>query len=127
MRTNDPLSKIFDRQAALRQMGGDVDLLRDLSALFLAEYPAMLRDIEAAVQSSDLEARKRACHKLRSGLVNFYGSESIAALDALDQESIASEVAQRLTALVESLSRLAARLSEFSATGQRAEACESDG
>ena len=59
----------FDRGAALIRTNGDVDLLAELSTLFLEETPQTLKAIEAAIAISDLDAVERLAHRLKGALL----------------------------------------------------------
>lgn len=65
----------LDRAVALERVGGDAALLREIVALFLEEYPILLREIRAALDAADPVRLERAAHTLKGSVGNF-GAES---------------------------------------------------
>jgi two-component system, sensor histidine kinase and response regulator len=61
----------FDRAAALKQMGGDEELLRDVVSAFLECEQASMQRIEAAVRAPDCAALVRAAHALKGSVATF--------------------------------------------------------
>jgi two-component system sensor histidine kinase/response regulator len=59
--TSDPGTRIQ------RRFEGDDDLLRELAAVFLEDYPGRLRDILDALQAQKADAVARAAHTLKGG------------------------------------------------------------
>ena len=51
---------LIDRTAVLDRVGGDHELLRDITAIFLAEYPALLGEIQEAVAARDAKSTSPA-------------------------------------------------------------------
>ena len=49
--------QVLDRATALARVGGDLDLLKEIAALFLDEYPRELDDIHKALATGDAHAR----------------------------------------------------------------------
>jgi CheY-like chemotaxis protein len=66
--------KVFDRDAVLSRVEGDVELLGEVTALFLEEAPGLLSEIRDALARSDGGAVERAAHKLK-GSVGIFGAE----------------------------------------------------
>ena len=62
---------LIDRTAVLDRIGGDHELLRDITAIFLAEYPALLGEIQEAVAARDAKKLERAAHSLKGSVSNF--------------------------------------------------------
>ena len=63
--------EIFDREAALEQMGGDEELLVELVEVFLEDLPERLREIREAVARADADGLQRAAHTLKGSVGNF--------------------------------------------------------
>lgn len=61
----------LDRQLALSRVGGDLDLLKEIAALFLDDYPHSLAELHAAAARSDSKALERAAHGLKGSVANF--------------------------------------------------------
>ncbi|WDZ81632.1 response regulator (plasmid) [Ensifer adhaerens] len=55
----------LDWNGALRNLDGDEALLRELVAMFLAEYPQLMATIDAAHASGDTKELRRAAHTLK--------------------------------------------------------------
>ena len=68
---NHPEKDVFEVEAALEGLGGDVDLLREISDLFLSGLPENLNEIGRAVASGDAEALERSSHSLKGAIGNF--------------------------------------------------------
>jgi HPt (histidine-containing phosphotransfer) domain-containing protein len=61
----------IDRAAVLDRVGGDEDLLREISAIFVAEYPALIEEIRSAINAGDAKRLERAAHSLKGSVSNF--------------------------------------------------------
>jgi CheY-like chemotaxis protein len=70
---NKPMSTI-DYAQALDRVGGDRELLGELAALFLDEYPRLLGECNAGIENVDHSAVAGAAHQLK-GLLAQFGSE----------------------------------------------------
>ena len=64
----------FDEVAALSHTGGDRALLKELVALFRADYPTSLRRIEKAIRGNDGEALRAAAHAVKGAIATVGGS-----------------------------------------------------
>lgn len=56
---------MLDWDGALRNLDGDEALLRELAAMFCAEYPKLIAAIDAAHASGDAAELRRAAHTLK--------------------------------------------------------------
>jgi PAS domain S-box-containing protein len=65
---------IFNRDEALRNVGGDEAILAEMIELFSAECPKQMANIAAAYQTGDHVALSRAAHTLK-GSVSLFGAE----------------------------------------------------
>lgn len=61
----------LDRAVALEQVGGDVDLLREIAGLFLDEAGTLLEEIRRAIGAGDPTALEHAAHTLKGSVGNF--------------------------------------------------------
>jgi CheY-like chemotaxis protein len=61
----------FDRSAALSGLHGNVELLKEISAMFLAQYNQHLTVIREAIGKGDGVALQRAAHTLKGAVGNF--------------------------------------------------------
>ena len=67
-----PAAAVFDKEAALRQMNGDMALLQELSDLFFREAcPKLLEAIRQAVDNQDAIQLRQAAHTLKGEVGNF--------------------------------------------------------
>jgi len=69
--TEPPQASVVDRAAALRYMGDDEDLLREVAALFVQECPRQLDDLGRALDRGDADATRRAAHTIKGAVGNF--------------------------------------------------------
>lgn len=58
--------------AELRELGGEDDpnLLAELIAMFLADAPERIREVETSLASGDIKTLERAAHTLKSSSAN---------------------------------------------------------
>jgi HPt (histidine-containing phosphotransfer) domain-containing protein len=66
-----PENPIIDEEVALARMGGDKQLLSQLAEFFLADAPALLRDLEIALVAQHADAVHHAAHSLKGLGSNF--------------------------------------------------------
>jgi len=78
-------SEIFDTTALWNRVDGDVDLLRELAAVFAAEAPAILAQIVLAIHSGDPETVEKASHKLKGSALQLAASAAAAAARQLEE------------------------------------------
>lgn len=72
----------LNRAAVLDRLGGDATLLREITNIFLAEYPGLLAQIREAIQSGRHRDLECAAHTLKGAVANFgVVSATQAALD----------------------------------------------
>jgi HPt (histidine-containing phosphotransfer) domain-containing protein len=98
--------QVLDPCIALARVGGDADLLKEIGALFVKEYPALLTRLAAAVSNRDDYTVERTAHSLKGSASNF-GARAVC--DA----ALALELAGRrgdLTGALEHLRALEAAL-----------------
>jgi CheY-like chemotaxis protein len=65
------ICRIIDTEEILRRMGGDHELLQELSTMFLQSLPKQLEEVRAAVAAGDLGALGRVAHSLKGSTGNF--------------------------------------------------------
>ena len=75
---------VFNRELALERVGGDAELLDEIVGLYLGEYPGLLEQIQAAVNSGDAQQLYRSAHTLK-GSLGTLGAE-VAQKQAMDLE-----------------------------------------
>jgi two-component system, sensor histidine kinase and response regulator len=67
----DTITAPVDRNAVLNRVGGDEMLLREITEIFLAEYPGMLHEIREAIRCSDAAKLEHCAHSLKGSVSNF--------------------------------------------------------
>ncbi len=66
----------FTLDTALKQMGGDGELLNELVKVFFESYPKSLSKVYEAVENHDGEALERAAHTIK-GSVGYFGAKAV--------------------------------------------------
>jgi HPt (histidine-containing phosphotransfer) domain-containing protein len=61
----------FDKQAALKRLGGSVELLKDMFQFFLEDAPALLATLDSSLSQKNLDEAFRAAHSLKGLASNF--------------------------------------------------------
>lgn len=103
----DPV--LIDRAAVLDRVGGDTDLLRDITAIFLSEYPALVHEIREAVMASDAKRLERAAHSLKGSVSNFGAQAATQAayqLEVIGRRGELQEAGMALKELLEEFEQL---------------------
>lgn len=65
----------LDTAIALERLGGDEELLQEVAALFLEEYPSLMDEIRTALDSKNADKVERSAHSLKGSVANF-GSDA---------------------------------------------------
>ena len=107
----------LDREAVLDRVGGDESLLKEITEIFLAEYPALIADIRDAIDKQDAVKLEHSAHTLKGSVSNFgadaatdaaYQLEVLGRRRSLDQAPEAfRELEARFAALAPALASLA--------------------
>jgi protein-histidine pros-kinase len=66
---------VIDRHSILEQFGGDRELLGEVVATFLREWPGQMTAIERCVAAGDLRGVSVSAHRLK-GAVSIFGAEA---------------------------------------------------
>jgi len=106
----------LERDTALARVGGDLDLLKEIAALFLEEYPRELDQIHKALAAGDAYTLERAAHGLKGSVANFGATPAVDAAFQLEQFGKAGKLDQvppALAALERALALLHAELSSI--------------
>ena len=112
MNTGFP-GKGLDRDLALSRVGGDAELLKEIAALFMEDYPNVLAEIRAAAARGDANGVERAAHGLKGAVANFGAQAAVEAAFQLEQMGHAgdlSRVSEAIDALARSLDALGPEL-----------------
>jgi HPt (histidine-containing phosphotransfer) domain-containing protein len=109
---NDSLSPL-DRDAVLERVGGDESLLKEITEIFLSEYPMLLEEIREAIQRDDAAKLERSAHTLKGSVSNFGAAGATDAayqLELLGRRRRMEEAPEALRALELHFSALAPAL-----------------
>ena len=104
------VAQVFDANAALHQIGGEMDFLVQLLGLFFDEYPAQLKEIQQAVDRGDCETVANVTHKIAGSVGNFGAPMVLAAAQNLEQLARGN----RPSALAQACAELSAALEQLS-------------
>ena len=74
----------------LARVGGDRELLAEISRLFVEDAPRHLERIDRAIAASDSDALRRAAHALKGAAANFDADEVVALARTLEESGRAS-------------------------------------
>ena len=91
--------QVLDRETALARVGGDIDLLREIAALFLEEYPRALADMRKALASGDAKLLETTAHGLKGSVANFHAKVAVDAAFQLEQLGRAQKLDQAPSSL----------------------------
>jgi len=76
---------LFDREAALARMGGDAELLKELAALFVEDYPRSLAKLHTALECEDTKAFQDLAHGMKGVVANFGAQAAVEAALSLEK------------------------------------------
>ncbi|MGE3313793.1 MAG: Hpt domain-containing protein [Planctomycetaceae bacterium] len=109
-------STLFDRQAVLDRMLGDVELLVEVVEIFRGTSPARMQEIRAAVTNGDGEQLERSAHALKSSVGNFSANRAVDAafqLEALGRARRPHDAHDALEVLEQEMDQLQSALDEM--------------
>ncbi len=122
-----PAAEVFDPAEALRRVGDDVGLLRDLAGMFEAEAPKMLAQVRSAAEAQDAAKLQRAAHTLK-GAVSTFGArgtfEAALRLEAMGRGNDLTGAALALQALEEAVERLRQALADYARAAPQGQAVQ---
>jgi len=109
----------FDKDAAMKRMGGNEALLREIVDLFFDESRGLLAEIEAGIAARDAATLQRAAHTMK-GLVRNFGAEDAAnaaqKMEMMAEEGQLEGVEDTYAALKKEVERLTSELQEWRGT-----------
>jgi two-component system sensor histidine kinase/response regulator len=82
----------IDRTALLARLGGDLELLADVTRLFLESCPAGVSAIKAAIDANDAGALAAAAHTMTGAAANMSAGALAAAAEALERLGLESRL-----------------------------------
>ena len=97
----DAPSQVFDRTAALANIGGDRQLLREMTAWFLRDSAKLLADLRDAAQRGDGQALANAAHQLKSQAGSFAAQNAYRLAAQVEQSAMAGDPAASAGAVAE--------------------------
>jgi two-component system sensor histidine kinase/response regulator len=106
--------QVLERATALARVGGDLDLLKEIAALFLDEYPRELDEIHKALAAGDAQTLERSAHGLKGSVANFGPRAAVDAAFQLEQLGKAGKLDQAPPVLAELERTLACLHTELS-------------
>jgi PAS domain S-box-containing protein len=83
----------LDLAAALKAVGGDEDILRELAELFLTASPRWLEELRAAVGRKDVAAVRRVAHTMKGSLGQLGAGAAHAAAERLETMGLGQDLA----------------------------------
>ena len=116
MAVTEVMMPILDREAALSRVGGDVDLLREVGAIFLKECPSAMTDLRNAVAARDAQDIERKAHSIKGSVSTFGAGPAFQAALELERQGRSldlHEVESNLQQFESSLERLCLELQMF--------------
>ncbi|MDP6778849.1 MAG: ATP-binding protein [Candidatus Latescibacteria bacterium] len=102
-------AKPFSPSETLARVENDLDLLSDIVSIFLQDYPNIVEEIGAAVESGDPDALEKAAHKLKGSASNFSARQTQRA--ALELEGMGRD--RHLDGAAEKFEQLKAQIAEL--------------
>ncbi len=106
----------IDKQAVLKAFDDDLDFFREAVELFIAEYPAMLVEIRAAVSAGKANVLERTAHALKGMVANFRSDAATQAaysLEKMGREKTLDQAAQAVETLSSRVDNLGRQLRSF--------------
>lgn len=76
----------------MRRVGGDLELLKELAALFLESCPERLPDLRTAVERGDSKALEQVAHALKGAVGNFAATAAFEAALRLEEMGRAGDL-----------------------------------
>ncbi|MEN6370454.1 MAG: response regulator [Armatimonadota bacterium] len=107
---------IVDVEALMERVGGDKDLLSEITDLFLEDYPKLMSELKNAIDSADNKSVERAAHTIKGSIGNFTTGETYEAALAVEQIGRSNNITgvdEAYRHLDDSLERLKSALSPF--------------
>jgi two-component system sensor histidine kinase/response regulator len=114
------VDEVVDRAELMERLGGNVQLIRNLVRLFLADCPRMLTEIQAAAASRDAQALERAAHALKGSAGNFAAHRAVEAarqLELMGRDANLEGAAAACTTLQQEIARLVPVLEALAEAG----------
>jgi HPt (histidine-containing phosphotransfer) domain-containing protein len=92
-------AQVFDKTKAIENLGGDMDLLKEIIGIFLEDYPNQMKQIREGILAGDAEAVEHAAHSMKGSVSNFAAKRAYDAayrLEVLGREGNLGEANEAL-------------------------------
>jgi HPt (histidine-containing phosphotransfer) domain-containing protein len=102
----------------MRRLDGNLDTMRIVVSSFLAEAPASLGDIRAALESNNAESLYKLAHRLKGAVSNFSSEDVDRAalrLETIAKERDLSQAGEAYRELAGMIERLTPELAQLAA------------
>ena len=99
-------TQVLDWESALEHTGGDEDLLKEILAVFLEEYPKQVQELSVAHAHDDRATMRRVAHALKSGCAHVgakTASNCAQTLESASQDAVLNELGEMLQQLIKAL------------------------
>jgi len=110
---------VFDLDAALAHVDGDVFILKDLATMLVDLYPEMVAKIESSIDRRDADSLYRATHTLEGSLTTFFAQPAITvtkSIQSICQSKQWEDAPEIVEFLKTELDRLASKLKSMAET-----------
>jgi two-component system sensor histidine kinase/response regulator len=95
---------IFDRQAFVERLMGDLDLVKEITAAFLKDMPEQIHKLEKHIGSGDVKSTGDQAHSIKGAASNVGGMAFSAAALAIERAARADRL-EKISALLPELER----------------------
>jgi HPt (histidine-containing phosphotransfer) domain-containing protein len=106
----------LDCTRILEEVGGNIELLKRMAAVYFEHTPVLLRTIRAAVDSGHMPQPERAAHTLKRSLAQLVAHPAMQRAASLEHAACSGNIAQARTlemALVRDVNGVDAALRQF--------------
>jgi len=100
---------LLDKEVALRRVGGDAELLKEIAELFLEDYPKAMDDLRRAADAGNSKRIEKTAHGLKGCIANFGATnvvDAAKAIETMGREQRLAEIKSKLVVLGELLEQL---------------------
>jgi two-component system, sensor histidine kinase and response regulator len=97
---------IIDEAELMERTGGDFHLLRELTSMFVKEYPEAVSKIRQAALNEDMDEFRNACHSLKGSMATFASRSATRAIVSLESLKDLSQSEELMTKLENELKAL---------------------
>jgi HPt (histidine-containing phosphotransfer) domain-containing protein len=110
--------QVINWELVMAHVGGDRELLAELSAMFIEDYPRLLAELKLSIAQSDSSTVERIAHTLKGRLAFFGITNGVAQTKDLEDMGRAGDLTGAWKALAEMETALEVVLPEFQALSQ---------